>query len=114
MSGYRTGAVRQAEREGPHAGTCAAPPARHLGRSAQRPRALSVAYLPGSVGRDEVYVVELEVDELPGPDRGLEHEPDDSFVASAAEGGFQPRVFVGDRAGAQASAGAGAGGGKRA
>jgi hypothetical protein len=35
---------------------------------------------------DDVDVVELEVDHLAGADRGLEHEPDDGFVAAMVQG----------------------------
>ena len=50
------------------------------------PTASSLAASDGDQARDEVDVVELEVDKLPRPDGGLEHEADDGLVAAVVQG----------------------------
>ena len=47
------------------------------------PPALAAA--DGDQPTDEVEVVELQVDDLAGADRGLEHEPDDGLVAAVVK-----------------------------
>ena len=63
------------------------------------PPGSTLAATDGDQASDEVEVVELKVDDLAGADRGLEHEPEDRFVAAMMQGLLCGRPAVGHRAG---------------